>query len=51
MLFSFVTIRMDDGTQRMYYTGQGKGGRTAIGVAKLSESKVWTREQAAVTFA
>jgi len=44
-------IRMDDATLRMYYTGQGKGGTTAIGVAKLSESKQWIREQATVTFA
>lgn len=44
-------IRMDDGAQRMYYTGQGPGGSTAIGVAKLSESNQWAREQAALTFA
>lgn len=44
-------IRMDDGTQRMYYTGQGPGGSTAIGVAKLSDSNQFVREQATVTFA
>ncbi|CAB9498409.1 expressed unknown protein [Seminavis robusta] len=44
-------IRMDDGTQRMYYTGQGKGGTTAIGAATLSEANMFVREQAAVTFA
>ena len=43
--------RLDDGTQRMYYTGEGTGGSTAIGAAKLSESKEWAREQATVTFA
>ena len=42
---------MADGSFRMYYTGQGKGGTTAIGVAKLSETKEWIREQATVTFA
>lgn len=44
------TIRMDDGTERMYYTGQGKGGSTAIGVAKLSPEREWVREQATVAF-
>ena len=44
-------IRMDDGTQRMYYTGQGPGGSTAIGVAKLSGADQFVREQATVTFA
>lgn len=43
-------IRMDDGTERMYYTGQGEGGSTAIGVAKLAQSQEWIREQATVTF-
>lgn len=40
---------MDDGTERMYYTGQGADGSTAIGVAKLSLENgkwSWTREQA-----
>jgi hypothetical protein len=41
---------MDDGAERMYYTGQGKAGSTAIGVAKLSDSREWVREQASVTF-
>ena len=31
-------LRLDDGTTRMYYTGQGKDGHTAIGIAK-AESK------------
>jgi len=44
-------IRLDDGSLRMYYTGQGKGGATAIGIAALSESNEWVREQAALTFA
>jgi hypothetical protein len=44
--------RMDDGTIRMYYTGQGKDGSTAIGVAKLSTtSNEWVREQASFSFA
>ena len=43
---------MDDGSQRMYYTGQGTDGSTAIGVARLdSESTTWAREQASITFA
>lgn len=43
---------MDDGSQRMYYTGQGADGSTAIGVAKLStDSNEWEREQATITFA
>lgn len=43
------TISMDDGTERMYYTGQGADGSTSIGVAKLSnenEKLTWVREQA-----
>lgn len=45
-------LRMDDGSQRMYYTGQGADGSTAIGVAKLStDSNEWEREQATITFA
>lgn len=44
-------LRMDDGSQRMYYTGQGEGGSTAIGVAKCeSGSKEWVREQASIVF-
>ncbi|KAL7567970.1 hypothetical protein ACA910_019678 [Epithemia clementina (nom. ined.)] len=40
-------IRMDDGSMRMYYTGQSARGETAIGVAKLTtESGVWERELA-----
>mmetsp|Transcript_2159 Transcript_2159/g.2994 ORF Transcript_2159/g.2994 Transcript_2159/m.2994 type:complete len:451 (-) Transcript_2159:167-1519(-) len=45
-------IRLDDGTQRMYYTGQGVDDSTAIGVAKMSiESGVWEREVATFKFA
>lgn len=46
--------RLDDGTIRMYYTGQGVDGSTAIGVAKLlsyDTNAVWVREQASITFA
>jgi hypothetical protein len=43
---------MDDGSQRMYYTGEGSDGSTAIGVAKLdNKSKKWVREQATIVFA
>jgi hypothetical protein len=44
--------RLDDGSCRMYYTGQGEDGSTAIGVAKISSSqdKEWVREQASITF-
>ncbi len=43
---------MDDGSQRMYYTGQGSNGSTAIGVAKLDlDAKDWVREQASIVFA
>jgi hypothetical protein len=47
-------LRMDDGSSRMYYTGQSSDGRTAIGVAKLSPGSAptqWIREQATITFA
>lgn len=44
-------LRMDDGSQRMYYVGQ-QGSETAIGVAKLElHSNVWVREQTAIVFA
>jgi hypothetical protein len=44
-------LRMDDGSQRMYYVGQ-KGAETAIGVAKLEvNSNEWAREQTAIVFA
>ena len=37
--------------QRMYYTGQGKDGSTAIGVATLAvDSDQWVREQATIVF-
>lgn len=48
----FCTYRMDDGSLRMYYTGQGSDGSTAVGVAKLAlGAEQWEREQAAFTFA
>ena len=44
-------LRLDDGTTRMYYTGQGADGNTAIGVAKCGEDLTkWTREQATFSF-
>lgn len=44
-------LRMDDGSQRMYYVGQ-QGSETAIGVAKMElHSNVWVREQTAIVFA
>mmetsp|Transcript_19088 Transcript_19088/g.28791 ORF Transcript_19088/g.28791 Transcript_19088/m.28791 type:complete len:482 (+) Transcript_19088:133-1578(+) len=39
-------LRLDDGTVRMYYTGQGKDGMTAIGIAKLEGDKMFVREAA-----
>lgn len=42
-------LRMEDGRTRLYYTGQGKGGTTAIGVATTNSGDVdgpFTREQA-----
>lgn len=44
-------LRMDDGSIRMYYTGQGEDGSTAIGAAKTDENGVFVREQATFTFA
>jgi hypothetical protein len=44
-------IRLDDGSIRMYYTGQGTGGSTAIGVARTYDVEGlqnWRREQAEV---
>ncbi len=50
--YVFFRRRMDDGSQRMYYTGQGPNGSTAIGVAKLPVStSEWVREQASIVFA
>lgn len=43
-------LRLDDGSSRMYYTGQGKDGSTAIGVAKSVDDIAWAREQAQFTF-
>lgn len=44
-------LRMDDGSERMYYVGQ-RGKDTAIGVAKLEfESNTWVREQSSFVFA
>lgn len=50
---TFAMLRLDDGTSRMYYTGQGTDGSTAIGVAKLEIGgglDKWEREQATITF-
>lgn len=50
----YFLCRLDDGTIRMYYTGQGVDGNTAIGVAQLrsyDSNAVWVREQASITFA
>lgn len=44
-------IRLDDGFFRMYYTGEGSDGVTAIGVSKSVDLLSWQREQAEVTFA
>lgn len=44
-------IRLDDGFFRMYYTGEGPDGETAIGVAKSVDLLNWQREQAEVKFA
>eukprot|EP00581_Thalassiosira_minuscula_P010726 CAMPEP_0183727494 /NCGR_PEP_ID=MMETSP0737-20130205/25737_1 /TAXON_ID=385413 /ORGANISM="Thalassiosira miniscula, Strain CCMP1093" /LENGTH=451 /DNA_ID=CAMNT_0025959145 /DNA_START=121 /DNA_END=1476 /DNA_ORIENTATION=+ len=44
-------IRLDDGFFRMYYTGEGVDGETAIGVAKSVDLVNWEREQAEVRFA
>lgn len=45
-------IRLDDGSMRMYYTGESMDGSTAIGVAKSVDLLNWEREQAGVsTFA
>lgn len=41
-------IRLDDGFFRMYYTGEGSDGQTAIGVAKSVNLQSWEREQAEV---
>ena len=38
-------IRLDDGTYRMYYTGEGMDGSTAIGVARSMDLKTWNRER------
>ena len=53
-------IRLDDGTTRLYYTGQGPNGQTAIGVAKTplsdilnkdeEEQLLFQREQATIIF-
>ncbi len=34
----------------MYYTGQSADGKTAIGVAKLGDNGLFTREQVHLTF-
>lgn len=38
-------IRLDDGFFRMYYTGEGSDGRTAIGVARSVDMITWERER------
>ena len=38
-------IRLDDGTYRMYYTGEGMDGSTAIGVARSMDLQIWNRER------
>ena len=46
-------IRLDDGSMRMYYTGKGADGSSAIGVAKVesaTDMTQWTREQAEFAF-
>lgn len=44
-------LRLDDGSTRMYYTGQCVDGNTAIGVAKCEEDLTeWVREQATLSF-
>ena len=46
-------IRLDDGSMRMYYTGQGVDGSTAIGVARVQAGQdltTWSREQAEFSF-
>jgi len=44
-------LRIDDGSERMYYVGEN-GKDTAIGVAKKEfESNTWVREQASFVFA
>eukprot|EP00535_Pseudo-nitzschia_heimii_P000344 CAMPEP_0197187444 /NCGR_PEP_ID=MMETSP1423-20130617/15837_1 /TAXON_ID=476441 /ORGANISM="Pseudo-nitzschia heimii, Strain UNC1101" /LENGTH=467 /DNA_ID=CAMNT_0042639011 /DNA_START=181 /DNA_END=1584 /DNA_ORIENTATION=+ len=44
-------LRLDDGSERMYYVGQ-RGEGTAIGIAKLEYgSDVWVREQSSFVFA
>lgn len=45
-------LRLDDGTTRMYYTGQCSNGTTAIGVAQSNgDFLTWKREQATLPFA
>lgn len=44
-------LRLDDGSTRMYYTGQGNDGSTAIGVAKSFDDLKFSKEQAQFTFA
>jgi len=45
-------LRLDDGSLRMYYVGQGLDGSTAIGVAKgYTDGGLFVREQAQLSFA
>jgi len=44
-------LRLDDGSQRMYYTGQGPDGSTTVGIAKCElGSTKWVPEQASIVF-
>jgi hypothetical protein len=49
----FFARRLDDGSLRMYYVGQGPDGSTAVGVARKGAPRgpEWAREQASITFA
>ncbi|KAL3940622.1 MAG: hypothetical protein SGBAC_004878 [Bacillariaceae sp.] len=44
-------LRLDDGSQRMYYTGQAADGSTTVGIAKCEQgSTEWVPEQASIVF-
>lgn len=45
-------IRLDDGAERMYYTGEGSDGTMKIGVARMDAVKgIWERETAVFNLA
>lgn len=51
ILLILCTLRLDDGSCRMYYTGQSVDGKTSIGVARLEgANSQWKREQASISF-